>query len=68
MKKINYELVYRKLNVPVTPLPFNYSPDEYGKALLSSATNNTGVSYASSTDYSRVSNEALIKSIEERPF
>lgn len=55
MGRMNFTRIYEQLNIPVKPLPANYSPDEYGKMLLSSATYSHGVSYSTSTDYTDVS-------------
>lgn len=46
-----YFQIYRSLNIPIEPLPSNYTPEEYGKRLAAMSCTNKGVSYASSTDY-----------------
>lgn len=61
MKEETFVSLYRKLNIPVEPLPSNYSPDEYGKSLMSVALSPKGVSYASSTDYKMSSQNNLIE-------
>lgn len=40
-----------ELGVPIEPLPTNYSPEEYGRRLMSQSHTEHGVSYAASTDY-----------------
>ncbi len=46
-----YSQVFRSLGIPIQQLPANYSPEEYGRRLLSESRMERGVSYAASTDY-----------------
>ena len=46
-----YIQVFKACNIPVQPLPSNYSPEEYGRRLLYMSQNKYGVSYSASTDY-----------------
>ena len=56
LNKNPYLQLYEKLNLPVSPLPANYSPEEYGKQLRAMLHSEQGVSYATSTDYIADSN------------
>ena len=46
-----YVQTFNALGIPVKPLPSNYSPEEFGRSLLSMSKYEHGVSYAVSTDY-----------------
>lgn len=51
MENNKYSQVFETLGIPIQPLPSNYSPEEYGRRLLSMSQTERGVSYAASTDY-----------------
>ena len=40
-----------ELGIKIEPLPSNYSPEEFGRRLMSQSHTEHGVSYAASTDY-----------------
>lgn len=49
-----YSEAFKSLGIPVEPLPDNYTPEEFGKVLLSMSQSEQGVSYAASTDFSDI--------------
>ncbi len=51
MKKNKYIQGFKALNIPIEPVPSNYSPEEFGRKLLSMSHCGYGVSYAASTNY-----------------
>lgn len=55
---MDYESIYKKLNVDVRPLPKNYNPNEYAKQLLAGRQSTKDVSYANSTS---ADNSKIIK-------
>ena len=61
-----YSQIFESLNIPVQPLPSNYSPEEYGRKLLSMSKTEHGVSYAASTDYfGTLQQHCLMKFVEQ---
>lgn len=54
MENDKYFEAFKLLGIPVEPLPDNYTPEEFGKMLLSMSQSEQGVSYAASTDYSDI--------------
>ncbi len=46
-----YTDLFRLLNIPVTPLLTDYTPEKYGRQLYAMGHSERGVSYTSSTDY-----------------
>ena len=44
-----YELVFKQLNIETSPLPDNYSPDNYGYQLTKDFQPHTEISYSVST-------------------
>lgn len=44
-----FELFFKKLNIPVADLPNNYNPDDYAKQINQSANADTEISYSVST-------------------
>ena len=65
MDNDKYSQVFKTLGIPIQPLPSNYSPEEFGRRLLSMSQTERGVSYAASTDYVEMSQMAA-KVIKER--
>lgn len=53
-----YYDVFKALGIPIEPLPSNYTPEEFGRRLLSMSKTEHGVSYATSTDYTSTSSKA----------
>lgn len=51
MNKDEYVQAYEALGIPIKPLQFNYTPEEFGRRLRSMSQTERGVSYAASTDY-----------------
>ena len=51
MTNDNYSQVFRDLGIQIQPLPSNYTPEDFGRRLLSMSQTEHGVSYAASTDY-----------------
>lgn len=51
MDNDKYVQAFRALGILIQPLPTNYSPEEFGRRLLSMSQKERGVSYAASTDY-----------------
>lgn len=51
MDNDKYSQIFKTLGIPIQPLPSNYSPEEFGRRLLSMSQTERGVSYAASTDY-----------------
>ncbi|MBO4651460.1 MAG: hypothetical protein IJL60_03555 [Clostridiales bacterium] len=51
MSAEDFYYVYQSLKIDVEPLSPQYTPEEYGRNLLSMAKSECGVSYAASTDY-----------------
>jgi hypothetical protein len=49
MNTVEYTQAFRQLGIKVQPLPNNYSPDIFGKMLMSSAQQEADVSYSSNT-------------------
>ena len=49
MENEKYYQAFRDLGIKVEPLPSNYTPEEYGRRLLSMSQSEYGVSYAAST-------------------
>ena len=50
MQNDKYSTVFTTLGIPVQPLPSNYSPEEFGRRLISMSQTEHGVSYAASTE------------------
>lgn len=46
-----YMQLFRMLEISIEPLPENYTPEEYGRKLLSESQTKLGVSYSASTEY-----------------
>lgn len=46
-----YIEIFRALEIPIRSLPENYTPEEYGRSLLSTLKSACGVSYAAATEY-----------------
>ena len=59
MNDDKYIQVFRELGIPVEPLPSNYTPEDYGRRLLSMSKTDRSVSYAASTDYVDNTQKAL---------
>lgn len=51
MDKVDYYKAFESLGISIKPLPANYTPEEFGRRLLSATKSEHGVSYAASTDY-----------------
>ena len=51
MDNDKYSQTFSALGIPIQPLPSNYTPEEYGRKLLSMFQTERAVSYAASTDY-----------------
>ena len=45
-----YILAFKKLGIPIKPLPANYTPEEYARKLISASNNYCGIAYSDSTD------------------
>ncbi|MBQ3625522.1 MAG: hypothetical protein II948_02100 [Synergistaceae bacterium] len=52
MENDKYFQEFKYLNIPVEPMPSNYTPEEFGKRLSAMFQRKYSVSYAASTDYS----------------
>lgn len=52
----DYELLFKQLNIEITPLPDDYSPDNYGYQLIKDLQPCTEISYSVSTQLSSVDN------------
>ena len=50
MKLKNYEDIFRTLGIKTEPVPMNYTPEQYGKMLMSCYPSAAGVSYSAQTD------------------
>lgn len=59
MKNYDYYNAFESIGVPLKPLPTNYSPEEFGRMLLSETHFEKGVSYATSTDSIDISKKPL---------
>mgnify|MGYP000429779967 FL=1 len=44
-----YELLFKQLNIETSPLPDDYSPDNYGYQLIKDFQTHTEISYSVST-------------------
>jgi hypothetical protein len=53
MDKEDYAQVFRALDIPIQPIPSNYSPEEFGRKLFAMSQIESGVCYAASTDYAK---------------
>ena len=53
------------LGIPVEPLTLNYTPEEYGRKLLSLTQYQYGVTYSNSTDYVNTSQNGQNSSSEK---
>ncbi len=51
MDNEKYYQLFMTLGISVESLPLNYTPEEYGRKLLSLNQYQQGVSYSNSTDY-----------------
>lgn len=51
MDNEKYYQIFMTLGIPVEPLPLNYTPEDYGRRLLSLSQFKHGVTYSASTDY-----------------
>ena len=49
METMDYAKIYETVGIKVVPLPENYSPERYGRALMASSFHARGVSYDAST-------------------
>ena len=63
-----YCLVFCSLGIPVEPLPENYTPEEYGRQLLSMSQFECGVSYTSSTDYDKMQGKPITALGEKKAY
>lgn len=59
MNNYDYYYAFKSIGVPIKPLPPNYSPEEFGRMLLSGTHFEKGVSYATSTDSIDISKKPL---------
>lgn len=51
-----YELLFKQLNIETSPLPDNYSPDNYGYQLTKDFQPHTEISYSVSTQLNCANN------------
>lgn len=49
MKKQAYDELYKKLGIPIAPVPSNYNPETYAQELMRGCYSEQGVSYSAAT-------------------
>lgn len=59
MNEDKYLQGFIELGIQIEPLPANYSPEEFGRRLMSQSHTEHGVSYAAATDFISISQQTI---------
>lgn len=57
MKNHEYADLFKKLNIPIAPMPSNYTPETYAQELMRGCYSEQGVSYSATTVLNRGTEE-----------